>query len=69
MMMKIATMMLSASYVTNFSLRISLVKHGFIAQNVEGGAIEFAVETTLLVTARLLSFSNPVDFLNRQKLL
>jgi hypothetical protein len=55
--MKIAKMMLSASCVTNFSQMTSTVKHGFNAQNAESGAIQFAVETTPLVTAISVTFA------------
>jgi hypothetical protein len=55
--MKIGTMMLSASCVTNFSQMTSTVKHGFNAQNTESGAIQFAVETTPLVTAISVTFA------------
>jgi hypothetical protein len=54
----------------------SVVKYGFTARNVEGGAIKFTAETLQEVTAiplcclsRLRSFSNLADFLSRQSYL
>jgi hypothetical protein len=71
--MKTGTMMLSASCVTNSSQMTRTVKHGFNAQNAESGDIQFAVETTPLVTTISVTFVQTdkflkiVDFPNRRK--
>jgi hypothetical protein len=61
--MKTVKMMLSASCVTNFSQMTSMVKYGFNGQNVKSGAIQFAEETTLLVTAIFVTFTLTDKFL------